>query len=434
MSILPTKNISNDTATKSSDSTPACFGEIKQEELANLLDILKHQADSFSNSPRKVVIDHAMHICQLFLNNLLEIDWHKHLYEQAKLQNAGLNHQLTLVLKLLEFTDLSEPALNPGLNPDVVPDTEQNTNEINLAITEKCPFQNQPDISAQIHTKDTESVHCADNYTGKLDVYFFGTFRIYRDGKLIDCLSKSRARQLLKYLLLHRNKAIPKEVLMDRFWPDSDQGSARNNLNVAVYCLRQALKSEHSELVHIMFQDCCYFLNPSLEINVDTEIFDRHIKTAEHLMAQGKITEAMENFKDADTIYQGEFLAEDLYEDWSQELRQHYKFLYVKALGKLSDFYYQERLLENCIAVNHKIIAVEVGDEHAHRRLMECFAWLNQRHLALRQYHLCAEALAKEFDLKPSQETTALYKTIKTQEIFEHDSAEHNQKLQLKQA
>lgn len=430
MNSLPTKSISDETTEKSSFSSPACFGEIKQEELVNILDILKHQANTLSNSPRKVVLDHAMHICQLFLNNLLEIDWHKHLYEQAKLQNAGLNDQLTLVLKLLEFTDLSKP--DPS--PDVVPDTKKNSNESYDSATEKCPFQNYPDSFAHKHIKDTESTDNTEDHTAKLDVYFFGTFRIYRDDKLIECLSKSRAKQLLKYMILNRNKSIPKEVLMDRFWPDSDQGSARNNLNVAVYCLRQALKNEHSDFVHIMFQDGCYFLNPNLEIHVDTEIFEQHVKVAEHLKAQGKIAEAIENFKRAETIYQGEFLAEDLYEDWSLELREHYKFLYVKSLGKLSDFYYQERFLEDCIAVNHKIISVEIGDEHAHRRLMECFTWLNQRHLALRQYHLCAEALAKEFDLKPSQETIALYKTIRTQEIFENDSTGYSNKLHLKQA
>jgi DNA-binding SARP family transcriptional activator len=90
--------------------------------------------------------------------------------------------------------------------------------------------------------------------------------------------------------------------------------------------------------------------------------------------------------------------------------------------------------LQDCIAVNRKITAVEMGDEHAHRRLMDCFARLNQRHLALRQYQLCTEALAKEFDLKPSQETVALYKTIKAQDVCEQDSKELYRGIHLKQA
>jgi DNA-binding SARP family transcriptional activator len=216
---------------------------------------------------------------------------------------------------------------------------------------------------------------------------------------------------------------------MDRFWPDHDQSSARNNLNVAVYCLRQTLKSEHSDFIHVLFQDGCYLINPNLMTQVDTEMFEHHVKAAERLMVQHKITDAIEEYRRAETLYQGDFLAEDLYEEWSLDLREHYKFLYVKLLGKLSEFYYQKRALEDCIAVNRKITSVEIGDEHAHRRLMECFARLNQRHLALRQYNTVEEALAKEFDLKPSQETFALYKTIKAQELGEMDCG-----LCLKQA
>ncbi len=450
MNILPTKNISDDHATEASFSNPVCFNDIRQEELVHLLDDLKHQTQLLTTSPRKVVIDHAIQICQLLLNNLLEIDLHQHLHEQAKSQNKGLNDQLTLIFKLLDITqsyssqstDNTSDTGNVPTESKIVRDTQQGIDpEIKRSAfdagnnTEKQLFQNDTDTLPQSNTTEvTELTHTDDNDTAQLDVYFFRTFRVYRDGELIDCLSKSRAKQLLKYLILNRTKAIPKEVLMDRFWPDHDQNSARNNLNVAVYCLRQALKNEHSNFAHVLFQDGCYRVNNNLAIRVDTEIFEQHVKAAERLEVQHKTAEAIEEYKKAETLYQGEFLAEDLYDDWSLELREHYKFLYVKLLGKLSEFYYQQRTLEECIAVNRKITSVEIGDEHAHRRLMECFARLNQRHLALRQYQLCAEALAKEFDLKPSQETVALYKHIKAQDVCEKDSEERYRGLHLKQA
>lgn len=432
MNILPTKNISDDHATEASFSNPACFNEIRQEELVNLLDNLKCQTQSLPSSPRKVVLDHAIQICQLFLNNLLEIDLHQHLHEQAKSQKKGLSDQLTLIFKLLDITNQSSAdndTDNIPSEPKIGRDTQQDSNH------QAFDTVNNTETTSQTHSTDiTEFIHSNDNDTAKLDVYFFRTFRVYRDGELIDCLSKSRAKQLLKYLILNRTKAIPKEVLMDRFWPDHDQNSARNNLNVAVYCLRQALKNEHSNFAHVLFQDGCYRVNNNLAIRVDTEIFEQHVKAAERLEVQHKTAEAIEEYKHAETLYQGEFLAEDLYDDWSLELREHYKFLYVKLLGKLSEFYYQQHTLEECIAVNRKITSVEIGDEHAHRRLMECFARLNQRHLALRQYQLCAEALAKEFDLKPSQETVALYKHIKAQELCEQDSEQRYRGLHLKQA
>jgi len=439
MNILPTKNISDDHATEASYSNSACFNEIRQEELVNLLDDLKRQTQSLTPSPRKVVIDHAIQICQLFLNNLLEIDWHKHLHEQAKSQHKGLSDQLTLIFKLLDVTNPPSQSIgnagdtdNVSNEPKIFRDTQQGIDrQIKMNAFDAV---NNTEAIPQAHSTTVTEVHSDDNYTAKLDVSFFETFRVYRDGKLIDCLSKSRAKQLLKYLILNRTKSIPKEVLMDRFWSNHDQNSARNNLNVAVYCLRQALKSEQSNFAHILFQDGCYCVNHDLMIQVDTEIFEQHVKAAERLEVQHKTAEAIEEYKKAEVLYQGEFLAEDLYDDWSLELREHYKFIYVKLLGKLSEFYYQQHTLEECIAVNRKITSVEIGDEHAHRRLMECFARLNQRHLALRQYQLCAEALTKEFDLKPSQETVTLYKQIKAQDVCEKDSEERYRGLHLKQA
>lgn len=426
---IPNKN------SELSSSPEAQYDGIRQEELVSLLRILQQQAESLSNSPRKIVLEHAIQVCQSFLSNLLEIDWHKHLCDQAKFKNRGLDDQLMLVLKLLDSANLMETAASSVAHcTGDVPayqDEAKVFREAWHSLDEwmKMPSAINAPASIQVPSAAQEKAsfrpsrpiinNFESNQSGALEVTFFGTFTVCQDGKVIDCFSKSRAKQLLKYLLLNRTKAIPKEVLMDRFWTGHDENSARNNLNVAVYCLRQALKTENSDLVHVLFQDGCYFLNNQLRVLVDTEAFEQYLKTAEQFESQGKSVEAVEAYKQAEAIYQGEFLAEDLYEDWSLELREYYKSRYVQLLGKLSEYYYRERALDACIAVNRKITSIEIGDEHAHRRLMECFARLNQRHLALRQFQLCSEVLIKEFELRPSKETVALYQYIKAQDLTE---------------
>jgi DNA-binding SARP family transcriptional activator len=44
---------------------------------------------------------------------------------------------------------------------------------------------------------------------------------------------------------------------------------------------------------------------------------------------------------------------------------------------------------------------------------MRCYGWQGQRHLALRQYHLCVEALARVLDVSPMPETVALYHQVR---------------------
>lgn len=443
MNIPPMRRVFNDKVPDTSILSNC--SNLRHEELVNLLGALKCQAQSLADSPQKVVLDHAVQVCQSYLSNLLEIDWHKRLYDQVKSQEQGLNDQLKLVLKLLSLNDplgqaysVEDHVVDPGEQQSIcqvrqelddwlqMPLSEESEDTVTEKCThqENCPFHHGADVPSTIYPKTSAGLaqSSANDCSSQLDVHFFGAFRVYRGGELIDCLSKSRAKQLLKYLILNRTKSIPKEVLMDRFWPNYDQNSARNNLNVAVYCLRQTLKSERSDIVHILFQDGCYCFNPNLQIHVDTEVFESHVKSAERFEAQHKIAEAIKEYRCAEVLYQGDFLAEDLYDDQSLELREYYKSTYVKVLGKLSDFYYQEGALEECIGINRKITSAESADEHAHRRLMECFVQLNQRHFALRQYHLCRAALAKELDLKPSKETIALYEAIKIPQYSEKAS------------
>jgi DNA-binding SARP family transcriptional activator len=54
-------------------------------------------------------------------------------------------------------------------------------------------------------------------------------------------LGGRKQRTLLAYLLLHRNEAIPREILIDALWPDDPPATAAHALDVYVSRLRKAL-------------------------------------------------------------------------------------------------------------------------------------------------------------------------------------------------
>jgi hypothetical protein len=47
---------------------------------------------------------------------------------------------------------------------------------------------------------------------------------------------------------------------------------------------------------------------------------------------------------------------------------------------------------------------------------MRCYCRLEQRYLALRQYHLCLETLREQLELAPTASTVQLYERIRSQE------------------
>jgi DNA-binding SARP family transcriptional activator len=448
-------------------STHKINAKSKQEELIQLLHHLRQDCLDLAPSPRKSVLEHAIQIFQNCLDNLLEIERHKHSLQQAKHKNADLTGQLAYIMSLFNivhqcsankiettFQDqglaLRETQLihrmehdiehwlesfgedegistenaktnsiitaSPAKPTDTLAKTPDTINFINDAaapnfIQDVVSWKNTTLFSEEIHTQRKTD---RNRKQVSLDVYFFGTFRLYQNGEPIECWPKDRAKQLLKYLILNRTQPTPKEVLMDRFWPHQEQDSARNNLNVAVYGLRQALKRDDLKIAHVLFREGCYLLNPDIDVWIDTEAFDHHVKIGDKLEAQKKLSEAITEFSKAEMLYQGDFLAEDLYEDWTFEQRNRYGAKYLEILNKVSEYHYYESNFETCIDIKRKILAVDSADEPSHCRLMECFVKLNQRHLALRQYQLCMEALAREFDLKPSRDTIALYERIKS--------------------
>lgn len=247
-----------------------------------------------------------------------------------------------------------------------------------------------------------------------LVVYCLGPFRVYQDDQLIVEWKSLKGQSLLKYLIMHKGKPIAKDILMEVFWPDVDPGDTRRNLHQAIYSLRQTLRRRQPDLQPILFKKECYLLNSEIAIWLDFEEFEKHVQTGRQLEGAGRLAEAVAEYSIAEGLYQGDFLEEDLYEDWPSLQRDHLRSLHLDIADRLSEYYVQQGEYTAAIALCQKVLAQDNCYEQAHRRLVHCYLGQGQRHLAVRQYQTCVEALREELDLTPSEETVALYRRIIT--------------------
>jgi DNA-binding SARP family transcriptional activator len=243
-------------------------------------------------------------------------------------------------------------------------------------------------------------------------VYCLGNFRVYKNDHLIDKWPGNKCKQVLKYLVVHREIPINQEILMEQFWPGMDAKGSRRNLYQAVYNLRQALQSNEEDPSYVITEDNHYRLSPDLEIWVDSEAFNSHYQNALSLLGAGHQKRAIQEFEAAENLYQGEFLAEDRYEDWPLVHRENLKNAYLDTLGQLSQHFYTSGQFAMSIYYCHKILGEDKCREDVHRRIMLCYLNLEQPHLALRQYHTCVEALKEELDVPPMPATEEFYKRI----------------------
>jgi len=245
-----------------------------------------------------------------------------------------------------------------------------------------------------------------------LAIYCFGNFRVYLDDMPVEQWDGTRARTILKYLVTQPAATAPKEVLADLFWPTASPALARRNLHQTIYCLRQSFKRLAPDTQVIQFAAGCYQINPAIDLWVDSQEFDQAIAQARTCRTRNDPAQAMHSYALAIDLYGGEFLIEDRYEPWAEDLRRAYQAMFLEALHHLSQHHFDRGELATTIMLCQRGLAHESCDEEAHRLLIGCYLAQGLRHLAVRQYQICADALKLELDLAPSDELEELYRSI----------------------
>jgi DNA-binding SARP family transcriptional activator len=248
-----------------------------------------------------------------------------------------------------------------------------------------------------------------------LAVHLLGPLRVAIDGTPVRRWPSGRGRSLFKYLLTHRHPWPHRETLMEAFWPLSTPEAARNSLNVALHGLRRALRAA-TDLPVVVLEEGSYRLNPDLRLWVDVDEFEDHVHAGRRLEAAGDQDGATAEYELAAAVYQGDFLADDPYEEWPVLTRERLRLDWLDILDRLSRRHLEQGRPATSAALCRRIIERDACREDAHRRLMRCYARQGQPQLALRQYRACAAALRAELDVDPDPATTRLREAIRHRE------------------
>ena len=247
-----------------------------------------------------------------------------------------------------------------------------------------------------------------------LTIYCFGLLRVFFNEQPIDKWGSNKAKSIFKYLIANRAQPVPMEMLMELFWPDTEPQYARKSLHQAIYTMRKSFQADDPDFAIVLYDEGCYYLNPAAAIWIDQETFSSYYKSAQQLEHRGQVDEAVELYQVAVSLYEGEFLAEDRYEEWPLLQRERLKHNYLDLLDHLSEYYFDHDELAMVITLCRKLLDADPCREDTHRRLMRAFLRRGQRHLALRQYHLCVQALQDELGVPPMPATTDLFQQIQT--------------------
>ena len=249
----------------------------------------------------------------------------------------------------------------------------------------------------------------------QVKIYCLGRFRAFRGDEPIHARRRSKGDGVLKLLLVHFGASLPKEALIEALWQDSDVALAEASLRVAVHSIRKRLSGADprpGQPEYILFRSGSYSINAAAPLWADFKEFEDSWGRGCALEKQGRESEAIAEYERAQGLYQGDFLEEDVYEDWSILKRETLRDAYLNSLGKTAEFHLRTGNHMACIESSRRILAQDPCREDAYRFLMRCHNDMGNRSHALRWYRLCAEALHRELGCPVSPETEELYNSL----------------------
>lgn len=215
-----------------------------------------------------------------------------------------------------------------------------------------------------------------------LEVRCLGPTRLTAGGAAI--APPRRSRLVLQYLVAHRRRPVPRDVLLEAFWPGSSPRAARNSLNVAVTLLRRAFRPVYGDCPVVVFREEAYALDPGLEVWVDREEFERLAREGDVLRRAGEPAEAAALYRGADALYRGPLFEEEPYEEWIVAARRETEGEHLDVLGHLGDCLAAVGDDEASAAAYRRILAAEPHRDDVRRLLADRYAALGRPGLTLR--------------------------------------------------
>lgn len=166
-----------------------------------------------------------------------------------------------------------------------------------------------------------------------------GRFAVLRAGEPVPLAAwqSRKARDLLKVLVARKGRPITREAAAEAMWPQEDPEPLGNRLSVALSIIRKVLDpGRRHPPDHYVVADTRTIALRLDRIDVDLTEFLRVAGEAADLMAGSDRAAAEGPLRRARQIYAGDFLEEDLYEEWAVAAREEARSRLLTVLRLLA--------------------------------------------------------------------------------------------------
>ena len=207
-----------------------------------------------------------------------------------------------------------------------------------------------------------------------------------------------KALSFLQYLVVHHERSISAEELIEEFWPESSNApaGALRRMLCKVRDILEEMFPEEKDLLQTL--PGCYIWNPEVSLELDTEQFERLCREAGR-----KTGEERENaLLQAVSLYRGDFLAAND-SSWATGPRQYYRTLFLDAGKALLPLLEKKEKWLELLSVCEQAYRVDFTVEDFTVFQMRALMALGQPEQAMERYGIFRDRLQEEFQTEPSE-------------------------------
>ncbi len=275
-----------------------------------------------------------------------------------------------------------------------------------------------PDI---IHKAVDEATQAPD-----LRIQTFGQFRLWRNGKPIADWERQQAETIVKLLLVRRvrgGRAVAADELITRLWPESDVESGRKKLLPLISVARHVLEPdiEPRDSNFILRSANGYFFDLSGPVTWDLLEFRESLYQGQELVRNRQWEEAVALLEQGRSLYRGDFLAEDRYDEWAMDLRREIAGEFRDLLTNLADAHAALGRYPEAIKACEDALHKDPLLESVYRRLMRFHYCNGEKGQALKTYRNCLKLFEELFGESPTPATNHMYERIANDEPINCD-------------
>lgn len=244
-----------------------------------------------------------------------------------------------------------------------------------------------------------------------VQVNMLGRFSIAPEGvmspKELSFSSRSRRLwMLIAYFIMHRDRGIPPQELIDLFWPDgeADLVTLQNNVSRARAALRNLGFSSGLHL--ITCRDGLYRWDPQLETDLDADRFD---ELCNRTFACPEPEARLENALAAAALYEGDFLSEVALEPWCIHLNTYLHGRYLRLCRELVRMLSEGGRLEEALAICTKAIQLDPAAEDFSVEFIKLETLLGHPNKAMEHYNRIRNLYRETYNVSVSPEMEAAH-------------------------